>query len=173
MQETLIPSLGWENPLEEGMQPIPVELPGESHGQRNPERYSPWGCKKSDPTQATGHAWTHIHYFNSCLFLSLSYNLLPKVKMSVEIAQWLTFSFCLDAQHSKRAARGSVCVCPSTSVQICACLPSPAPAVLPTSNTSLFLPQPWGCIAAQCSSVFSSLEEIRMFLSITSCYESR
>ena len=127
-------------PWRRAWQPIPVELPGESHGQRNLERHSPWGRKKSDPTQATGQAWTHVHYFNSYLFLSLSYNLLPKVKMSVEIAQWLTFSFCLDAQHSKRAARGSVCVCPSTNVQICACLPSPAPAVLPTSNTSLFLP---------------------------------
>ena len=26
-------SLGWEDPLEEGMQPIPAFLPGESHGQ--------------------------------------------------------------------------------------------------------------------------------------------
>ena len=35
MQETPVQSLGWEDPLEEGMQPIPVFLPGESHGQRS------------------------------------------------------------------------------------------------------------------------------------------
>ena len=29
-------SLGWEDPLEEGMQPTPVFLSGESHGQRIP-----------------------------------------------------------------------------------------------------------------------------------------
>ena len=28
--------------------PIPVFLPGEFHGQRNPMDYSPWGHKKSD-----------------------------------------------------------------------------------------------------------------------------
>ena len=30
MQETRVRSLGWEDPLEEGMQPTPVFLPGES-----------------------------------------------------------------------------------------------------------------------------------------------
>ena len=30
MQETLVPSLGWGDPLEEGMQATPVFLPGES-----------------------------------------------------------------------------------------------------------------------------------------------
>ena len=30
MQETWIQSLGWEDPLEEGMQPTPIFLPGES-----------------------------------------------------------------------------------------------------------------------------------------------
>ena len=33
--------LGWEDPLEEGMQPTPVFLPGEFHGQRNLVGYSP------------------------------------------------------------------------------------------------------------------------------------
>ena len=37
-------------PLEEGMQPIPVFLPGESHEQRSLVGYSPWGCKESDTT---------------------------------------------------------------------------------------------------------------------------
>ena len=34
MRETQIRSLGQEDPLEEGWQPTPVLLPGESHGQR-------------------------------------------------------------------------------------------------------------------------------------------
>ena len=31
-------------------QPIPVFLPGESHGQRSLASYSPWGCKELDRT---------------------------------------------------------------------------------------------------------------------------
>ena len=39
MQETWVQSLGVEDPLEE--EPIPVFLPGESHGQRSLAGYSP------------------------------------------------------------------------------------------------------------------------------------
>ena len=46
-------SLGWEDPLEEGMAPTPIFLPGESHGQRSVAGYSPWGRKESDMTEAT------------------------------------------------------------------------------------------------------------------------
>ena len=46
-------SLGREDPLEEGIQPAPVFLPGESHGQRSLVGYSPWGCKESDTIEAT------------------------------------------------------------------------------------------------------------------------
>ena len=34
-------------------QPTPVVLPGESHGQRSLEGYSPWGHKESDTTEHT------------------------------------------------------------------------------------------------------------------------
>ena len=34
-------------------QPIPVFLPGESHGQRNLVGHSPWRCKESDMTEMT------------------------------------------------------------------------------------------------------------------------
>ena len=37
--------LGQEDPLEEGKQPTPVFLPGESYGQRSLEGYSPWGYR--------------------------------------------------------------------------------------------------------------------------------
>jgi len=49
----LVPSLGWEDPLEKEMQPTPVFLPGESHGQRSLVGYSPRSHKESDPTEAT------------------------------------------------------------------------------------------------------------------------
>ena len=35
IQETWVQSLGWEDPLEKGMAPTPVFLPGEFHGQRS------------------------------------------------------------------------------------------------------------------------------------------
>ena len=37
--------------LEKEMQPTPVFLPGESHGQRSLVGCSPWGCKESDTTE--------------------------------------------------------------------------------------------------------------------------
>ena len=46
MQETQIQSLDQEEPLEEDLQPTPVFLPRESHGQR-----SLAGCSPQSPTQ--------------------------------------------------------------------------------------------------------------------------
>ena len=43
--------LGWEDPLEKEMAPIPVFLPEEFHGQRSLAGYSPWDCKESDMTE--------------------------------------------------------------------------------------------------------------------------
>ena len=37
-------------PCRRAWQPTPVFLPGESHGQRSLEGYSPWGHKESDMT---------------------------------------------------------------------------------------------------------------------------
>ena len=51
--EMWVRSLGWEDPLEEGMAPTPVFLPGESHGQRSLAGYSPQGRKESDTTEGT------------------------------------------------------------------------------------------------------------------------
>ena len=46
----LIPGLG-RFPWRTAWQPTPVFLPGESHGQRSLEGYSPWGCTESDTTE--------------------------------------------------------------------------------------------------------------------------
>ena len=55
MPETLVQSLGWEDPLEKRKwQPAPVFLPGEFHAQRSLvgySPYSPWGCKELDMTE--------------------------------------------------------------------------------------------------------------------------
>ena len=51
VRETQDRSLGWEDPLEKGMLPTPVFLPGESHGQRSLVGYSPWTLKESNTTE--------------------------------------------------------------------------------------------------------------------------
>ena len=51
MQETWVPSLGWEDLLEKEWQSTPVLLSGKSHGQRSLVGYSPWGGKESDMTK--------------------------------------------------------------------------------------------------------------------------
>ena len=43
-------------PWRRAWQPTPVFWPGEFHGQRSLEGYSPWGHKVSETTQATWHA---------------------------------------------------------------------------------------------------------------------
>ena len=53
-QEMWVRFLGQEDSLEKDMQPTPVFLPGESHGQRTLVGYSPWGHKELDMTE-------HIH----------------------------------------------------------------------------------------------------------------
>ena len=60
MQETWVQFLGWEDPLKEGMQPTPVFLPEEFHGQRSLVGYSPWDHKEQDTTeQLSKQAPTH------------------------------------------------------------------------------------------------------------------
>ena len=49
MWETWVQSLGWEDPLEEGMTTHSSIFPGESPWTEEPG--SPWGCKESDMTE--------------------------------------------------------------------------------------------------------------------------
>ena len=53
MQDTWVQPLGGEDPLEKGMTTYssPILLPGEFHGQRSLQGYSPWGRKESDMTE--------------------------------------------------------------------------------------------------------------------------
>ena len=51
MQETWVLSLGWKDPLEEGMATHPSILAWKSHGQSSLAGYSPWGHKELDTTE--------------------------------------------------------------------------------------------------------------------------
>ena len=53
IQETWVQSLGWEDPLEEGWQPTPVFLPGESQGRQSLVGCHLWGRTELDMTEAT------------------------------------------------------------------------------------------------------------------------
>ena len=53
MQETWVQSVGQEDPLEKETVTHSSILPGESHGWRSLEGYSPWGRKESDTTERT------------------------------------------------------------------------------------------------------------------------
>ena len=53
MQETQVPSPGWEDPLEKEMEPTPVLLPRKFHGWRSLVGYSPQGRKELDTTEHT------------------------------------------------------------------------------------------------------------------------
>ena len=51
LPETWVQSLGWEDPLEEGMATHSSILAGESHGQRSLMGYGPWSHKESGMTE--------------------------------------------------------------------------------------------------------------------------
>ena len=49
--ETWVQSLYYEDPWRRTWQPIPIFLPGESHGQRSLAGYSPWDHRELDRTE--------------------------------------------------------------------------------------------------------------------------
>ena len=51
MQETWVRSLGWEDPLEEGMATLQYSCLENPHGQRNLAGCNPWSQKESDMTE--------------------------------------------------------------------------------------------------------------------------
>ena len=57
----LIPESG-RSPRGEPWQPIPVFLPGESHGQTSLVGYNPWGRKELNMTEATEHKCSPMYW---------------------------------------------------------------------------------------------------------------
>ena len=51
IQETWVPSLGWEDPLEDLGKPLRYSCLENPHGQRSQVGYSPWGLKESHMTE--------------------------------------------------------------------------------------------------------------------------
>ena len=51
-------------PWRRARQPIPVFLPGESHGQRSLEGYSPWGHKELDTTEQLTQAGSKLYFLS-------------------------------------------------------------------------------------------------------------
>ena len=78
MWETWVQSLGWEDPLAKEWPPTLAFLPGEAHGQRSLQGYSPCGHKESDMTERltlyyltenrkTPPSWSFLPPLLSCL----------------------------------------------------------------------------------------------------------
>ena len=51
VRETWVGSLGWEDPLEEGLATLQYSCLENPHGQRSLVGYSPWTYKESDMTE--------------------------------------------------------------------------------------------------------------------------
>ena len=61
MQETWVQSLGWEDPLEEGMATqSQYSCLENTHRQRSLVGYSPWGHKESDTTERLSTSLHHM-----------------------------------------------------------------------------------------------------------------
>ena len=73
-------SLGWEDPLEEDMQPTPAFLPGESLGQKHLVGYSPQGLKLSNMTEATEHAHKEVLLFYVALIFFFKFGLVTYLR---------------------------------------------------------------------------------------------
>ena len=71
MQETRVPSLGREDPLEKEMQPTPVFLSGEFHGPRNLVGYSPLGRKELDTAERLHSLALQLWHMRSSIFVMM------------------------------------------------------------------------------------------------------
>ena len=68
MQETQVPLLGQEDPLEKGRANPPVFFPGEFHGQRSLVGYNLWGCQELDTAEQLNTIRQHLLCFAlSCI----------------------------------------------------------------------------------------------------------
>ena len=77
-------------PWRKKWQPTPVLLPGEFHGQRNLEGYSPWDYKESDMT-----VWlTHFQRLEKYFPLMSSIAFIKIYKLSVGTRSQTNFLFC-------------------------------------------------------------------------------
>ena len=63
-QEMWVQSLGWEDPLEEGMETHPSILAWRIPQAQETGRYSSQVCKESDTTEMTEHSTAQVEYYS-------------------------------------------------------------------------------------------------------------
>ena len=68
-------------------QPIPVSLPGESHGQRSLVGYSPWGLKRVLHDRVTEHA--HMHLGDKIKYCSHTFDLIFVLRSYFTGSTWI------------------------------------------------------------------------------------
>ena len=78
--ETLVRSLGWEDPLEKTMATHSSTLAWKSHGWRSMVGYRPWGRKESDTTKRLYFSTHTENYFIYIECLLLKFNIFAKKK---------------------------------------------------------------------------------------------
>ena len=96
MQETWVWSLGQEHPLEKGMTPTSVFLPGKSHGQRSLAGYSLWGHKESHDWVTNTH--TCINWADSLQMMETKLFSLTEVFLSHETGRIKPLSYGLKTE---------------------------------------------------------------------------
>ena len=91
----MVNNLPWVGkiPLSKEWKPTPVFLPGDSHGQRSLEGYSPQGCKESDTTERLT-----LSHFPIGIPLKLCLRNFG-VQFLCLFANFYTYSFYLDEYH--------------------------------------------------------------------------
>ena len=67
--------------------PIPVSLPGESHGQRSLVGYSPWGLKRVIHDRVTEH--THMHFRDKIKYYSHNFDLIFILRSCFTGSTWI------------------------------------------------------------------------------------
>ena len=68
MRETWVRSLGWEDPLEEGMATHSCILAWGIHGQRSLVNYNLWGRKESRHDSAAKHSTAYLYRMEEITF---------------------------------------------------------------------------------------------------------
>ena len=85
-----------KTPWRRKWQPTPVLLPGECHGQRSLEGYSPWGHEGSDTTEHKARAHTHEMHFHRLQDLLLKWQYFPNGCRSNTISTQIPAGCCAE-----------------------------------------------------------------------------
>ena len=108
MQETRVRSLGWEDPLEQGMATTPVFLPGDSPWTEEPGGLQSTGSHTTEATRLQQQQQKGYHMRKTKKYSSSSgilFSTLPHVAMPVIFKYTLYFRNVLDLQENYKKSR--------------------------------------------------------------------